>query len=52
MKLPRAVLSLLSASCWRWSDFLGGLPGWSPADLAVPESARGLAFFVARLPCL
>ena len=30
----------------------GGLPGWSPADLAVPESVGGLAFFVARLPCL
>ena len=30
---------------------MGGLPGWLPADLAVPESAGGLAFVVACLPC-
>ncbi len=30
----------------------GGLPGWLPADLAVPEPQGWLAFFVARLPCL
>ena len=30
----------------------GGLPGWSSADLAVPEPQGWLAFFVARLPCL
>ena len=29
----------------------GGLPGWLPADLAVPESA-GVACFVCRLPTL
>ena len=30
----------------------GGLPGWSPADRAIPESTGGLAFWVTRRPCL
>ena len=34
-------------------DFLppaGGVPGWSPADLAVAVPGGGLTFFVASLP--
>ena len=30
----------------------GGLPGWSPDNLAVPAPGGGLAVFVACLPCL
>ena len=30
----------------------GGLPGWSPDNLAVPAPSGGLAVFVACLPCL
>ena len=30
----------------------GGLPGWSPADLAVPESVGGGTCLVCRLPTL
>ena len=30
---------------------VGGLPGWSPADLAVPAPAGGLAFRLARFSC-
>ena len=30
----------------------GGVSGWSAADRAVPEAARGACFFLASLPCL
>ena len=30
----------------------GGLPGWSPDNLAVPAPGGGLTVFVACLPCL
>ena len=36
----------------RWRCLAGGLPGWSPADLAAAVPAGGLALFAACRPCL
>ena len=42
----------VAGSTCRWGARRGGLPGWSPADRAIPESTGGLAFLVTRRPCL